>query len=108
MTPFSLDPSPIVAFKRNEGLVTALRPLLASPEIQAALRAIEEAIPQQSTLPAQVPGVHHDTTIAHRYYWEQGARTALRTLRNLGLFNTPQEVQPVADQFEHVDETIKP
>lgn len=106
MTSFSLDPTPINGFKRDEANVAALRPVLADPVLQAALRAIEDSIPQHQTLPDQVPGVHHDTTIAHRYYWEQGARTALRTLRNLAIFREPKEAKQVHDQFEHIDETI--
>lgn len=103
--PFHLDEDRLSQFRSNEALVDAIRPVLQSPVFQSALTTIEDAIPA-TDLPDQIPGVHHDTTVAHRLYWEQGARSVIRTLRKLGVFREPKEAVQEEEQFAHVEKSI--
>lgn len=113
MTTITLPPSrEETQFRRVPEAAAALAALLATPQFVKAAQIIrDEAVLR--TLPAQVPGVHHDTSIAHYAHFLMGINACLDRLKRMSIAlpkdgpDPADEVEGVEDYFSHVAERIQ-
>lgn len=98
-----IEVTPEVArFRQSELLRDALAVLLEDPVMVQALAAVQSvAIPR--SVPKQVPGVHHDTIIAHNFWHTLGVTKALTTLRFMTTDGGTlgDKLVPEDEAFEH-------
>lgn len=73
----------IQKMRGSQPLREAMAAILADPTMQKALDALATATTPTS-IPSQISGVHHDTTIAHEFHRMLGVAQTLNTLRALG------------------------
>lgn len=72
MTNETFEVTPEIArFRQSQVLRDGLAAALENPVVAQALQAVMSLATPRS-IPANVPGVHHDTTIAHQFYHHLG------------------------------------
>lgn len=99
----------IAEFRRQSILRDKLATLLEDPTMKLAIKAVlSMGVPR--AVPQQVPGVHHDTTIAHTFYNHLGVVKAMNALQFLttdgGRLGDQQG--PDEDEFVHgIDPSLR-
>lgn len=89
--PLPFTPSSLRDFRSSASLTEALSELINDPTFRRLMSALRE-VPLPRSLPKQVPGVHHDTTIAHQYHWNMGFSECLDQIIRAAL--PPGNVHP--------------
>jgi len=73
----------------------------------------KEALPSKRGTPMLIPGVHHDTTIAHEWHYYAGWSDCLKALRSLPTDTDEPALPPEEELFAHepsvqaIDEDLK-
>lgn len=80
----------ILRFCQQPNLRDGLNTLLQDPTMVLALKALS-TLGTPREIPVHVPGVHHDTVIAHQYHRQLGVNAVLKMLEKMTM--TP----PLAD-----------
>jgi hypothetical protein len=92
----------IAKFRTSTPWREKLAELLEDPVMQEALKAVL-SLSAPRDIPAHVPGVHHDTTIAHQFYNMFGVGKAVNMLHFLTTDGGPSggSTGPEEAPFEH-------
>lgn len=106
----------IAQFRTSKPWRDKLAELLKDNVMQEALKAVMSMASPRS-IPAHVPGVHHDTTIAHQYYGMLGIVEAVSALEFLttdggpsgGLTHPEEEdfVSTIPKEYQEMPEAVK-
>jgi|JI8StandDraft_1071087.scaffolds.fasta_scaffold151615_2 hypothetical protein len=95
----------ITKFRSSPELTAGLYAALQNPTLQTALTAIKESA-LVAEPPPQVPGVHHDTTIAHALHKQMGVIYVLKCLDTMT--RQAKDAPQVEGEYDWATENIKP
>lgn len=88
----------ILRFCQQPEMRNRLNELLGEPTMRHAIEALGSlGMPRQ--IPRHVPGVHHDTTVAHMYHRQLGVRTVLTMLHKMTMQPTTVELAEAEEEM---------
>lgn len=110
MNPLPHTPKELIDFFSSEVLTDDWRRIFEEPTTKRLITALKLAASPVYT-PAQTPGVHHDTVIAHHWHKCQGVLAVLDAMERATLHPSEHHAKELEEEFlhtipEHLRKTI--